>query len=70
MAKRLRLTPPQDTYLTETGSNHAGIEAKPALAAPFGAGTAPIARITADASAMAALDQVSRSFAAPVPKAA
>ena len=59
MAKRLRLTPPQDGYLAETGSVSAGSESKPTLAAPFGAGAAPIARVAADAATSAAFDQVS-----------
>jgi ParB/RepB/Spo0J family partition protein len=59
MAKRLRLTPPQGGYLAETGSVSAGTELKPTLAAPFGAGAAPIARVAADAAASAAFEQVS-----------
>ncbi len=62
MAKRLRLTPPQEGYLADTRAHPAGTEPKTTLAAPFGAGPAPIARVAAEASAMAALDQVSEEF--------
>ena len=56
MAKRMRLTPPQDTYLAP-----APVDNK-ALTAPFGSvlrGTAPIAQMAGDAATAAALQEVS-----------
>ena len=59
MAKRMRLTPPQDTYLAP-----APLENK-ALTAPFGSGlrgSAPIAQMAGDAATAAALREVSEEL--------
>lgn len=53
MAKRKRLTPAQTDYLT------AAPAAKPALGGPSSVGAAPIAQVASDASAQAALQELS-----------